>query len=111
MNGELAPNCLSCGVCCFSRLQTYVRVSGGDWSRLGDEVGRVADFDGHRAYLKIHDGHCAALEVRVCADGGRREYFCTIYDRRPQICRDLDRGSPQCDGERALKGDRAGQAR
>lgn len=96
-------------MCCFSRLQTYVRVSGDDWSRLGSEAGRVADFDGHRAYLKIHDGHCAALEVR-CGNDGWREYFCTIYDRRPQICRDLDRGSPHCEGERALKGDRAGQA-
>jgi Fe-S-cluster containining protein len=31
------------------------------------------------------------------------DYFCTIYERRPQICRDLARGSPECEGERALK--------
>ena len=31
------------------------------------------------------------------------EFFCTIYERRPQVCRDLARGSPECDGERALK--------
>ena len=87
-----------------------MRLSGDDWVRLGDETGRIADFDGHRAYLKIHDGHCAALEIRNGL-GGQREYFCTIYDRRPQICRDLDRGSPHCEGERALKADRAGQER
>jgi Fe-S-cluster containining protein len=108
VNGKPAPTCLSCGVCCFSRLETYVRVSGDDWSLLGEEVDRFAHFLGNRAYLKIHDGHCAALEIRSGNDG-QRTYFCTIYDRRPQICRDLDRGSPQCEGERALKGDRAGQ--
>jgi len=108
VNGKPTPNCLSCGVCCFSRLETYVRLSGDDWARLGDETERVAHFIGNRAYLKIHDSYCAALEIRS-GDDGQREYFCTIYDRRPQICRDLDRGSPQCEGERALKGDRAGQ--
>jgi hypothetical protein len=102
--------CLSCGVCCFSRLETFVRVSGADWARLGDAAERVAHFIGNRAYLKMHDGHCAALEIRTGA-GGSREYFCTVYDRRPQICHDLDRGSPQCEGELALKADRAGQVR
>ena len=95
-------------MCCFSNLKSYVRVSGDDWSRLGDAAVRVAEFDGHRAYLKIHDGHCSALEIRAGIDGGR-EYFCTIYELRPQICRDLARGSPQCEAERELKGDRAGQ--
>lgn len=109
MNGEPALNCLSCGVCCFSRLEKYVRVSGDDWSRLGDKAERVAHFVGNRAYLKIRDGHCAALEARTHRDG-QRTYFCTVYDRRPQICRDLERGSPECEGERALKADRTGQA-
>lgn len=107
---SLPSTCLGCGVCCFSNLKSYVRVSGNDWSRLGDAAGRVAEFDGHRAYLKIHDGHCAALEIRTGIGGGR-EYFCTIYERRPQICRDLARGSPQCEAEIELKGDRAGQLR
>lgn len=30
------------------------------------------------------------------------EYFCTLYDCRPQIFRDLARGSPECAGERAV---------
>lgn len=98
--------CLRCGVCCFSRLDTYVRVSGEDWSRLGAEAGRVAHFIGHRAYLRMHDGHCAALETRRTPDGEPR-YFCTIYELRPQVCRDLARGSPQCEAERERKGDRA----
>jgi hypothetical protein len=95
-------------VCCFSQLETYVRVSGDDWTRLGDEADHVAHFIGHRAYMKMRAGCCAALELRA-DDEGAREYFCTIYERRPQICRDLDRGSPQCEGERELKGARVAE--
>lgn len=102
--------CLRCGVCCFSRLETYVRVSGADWERLGADADRVAAFIGNRAYLRMHDGRCAALETRVAADGAP-EHFCTIYERRPQVCRDLARGSPECEAERALKGGRPAGAR
>lgn len=99
--------CLRCGVCCFSRLDAYVRVTGDDWTRLGPEAERLAHFIGHRAYLRMTDGHCAALAIKPAADGSAaREYFCTIYERRPQTCRDLARGSPGCEAEIALKGDR-----
>jgi uncharacterized protein len=97
------PNdCLRCGVCCFSRLETFVRVTGDDWSRLGADAARVAGFIGHRAYMKMTGERCAALELRRNADGAP-EYFCTVYENRPQVCRDLARGSPQCAGERAAK--------
>lgn len=82
-----------------------MRVSGEDWTRLGDDAERVAHFIGHRAYLRMQEGRCAALETRRAPDGMPR-YFCMIYERRPQVCRDLARGSPQCEAERALKGDR-----
>lgn len=101
--------CLFCGVCCHSRLETYVRVSGADWARLGAEAERVAHFIGNRAYLRMSDGHCAALEIRT----GTREntrYFCSVYENRPQICRDLERGSSQCAAELRLKGGRVAQA-
>lgn len=86
-------------------METYVRVTGDDWARMGDETGRYAHFIGHRAYMKMTDGHCAALEVRNSSSNGR-EYFCRLYDRRPQICRELKRGASQCEAERVLKGDR-----
>ena len=101
-------DCLGCGVCCFSRLDTYVRVSGADWERLGAEAGRVAHFIGHRAYMKMTEGHCAALEKRLTT-GGTTEFFCTVYAERPQVCRDLARGSPECEGELAAKAGRAAQ--
>ena len=79
-----------------------MRVTGDDWARLGAEAERVAQFVDNRAFMRMRDGHCAALEVRPTTDGAA-EFFCTIYDRRPQICRDLARGSPECAGEIAVK--------
>jgi hypothetical protein len=84
-------------------METYVRVTGADWARLGEGVEAVAHFVGHRAFMRMREGHCAALEVRVEAATGAREFFCVVYERRPQVCRDLERGSPECEGERARK--------
>lgn len=99
--------CLRCGVCCHSTLETYVRVTGADWERLGDEAERVAHFIGHRAYLRMQDGRCAALALQTDAASGHRLHVCTIYERRPQVCRDLARGSPACEAELLRKADHA----
>lgn len=97
-----ARDCLRCGACCFSQSELHVRVTGDDWARLGEDAERLAHFVGNKAFLRMYDNHCAALEFRPTG-GGAPEFFCTIYARRPQICRDLARGSPECDGEIALK--------
>jgi uncharacterized protein len=103
---SISPNdCLRCGVCCHSNLDTYVRVTGADWGRLGIDAESVAHFVGNRAFMRMRDGHCAALDVRA-TDDGAREFFCTIYEQRPQVCRDLGRGSPECEGELLSKGAR-----
>jgi uncharacterized protein len=97
------PNCRSCGVCCFSPSPTYVRVTGDDWARLGAGAERLARFVGHRAFMRMRDGRCIALEVKRTAEG-RADFFCSIYAQRPQLCRELERGSPECAGELANKG-------
>lgn len=101
--------CLACGACCFSQLPTYVRVSGEDWTRLGDKAEAVAHFIGHRAYMRMAGGRCAALAVRDGA-AGAREFFCTVYADRPQVCRDLERGSAACAAELEQKSARAAAA-
>ncbi|GAB1489824.1 hypothetical protein MASR2M8_22790 [Opitutaceae bacterium] len=83
-------------------METYVRVSGDDWTRLGVSAERVAHFIGHRAYLRMTDGHCAAL-VMMGEPGKDVRFACSIYEQRPQVCRDLARGSPSCDAERMVK--------
>ena len=94
--------CLDCGTCCFSRLDTYVRVSGDDYARLGDRAVELVRFDGNRAYVRMSDGHCGALDV----DSASGHFFCSAYATRPQTCRDLERGSPACLGELATKHER-----
>lgn len=96
------PECLDCGVCCFSTLDTYVTVSGDDYARLGDAAAALVRFDGIRAYMQMRDGHCGALVVDVVS--GR--FVCGAYAERPQTCRDLARGSGACRGELTTKGDR-----
>jgi len=96
------PQCLVCGVCCFSRLETYVSVTGDDHLRLGDRADELVRFDGNRAYMRMADGQCSAL--RVLAGSG--ELVCSAYATRPQACRDLARGSSACQGEIATKRER-----
>jgi len=97
-----APECLACGACCFSELAAYVRVTGDDYARLGDLAEELVWFDGNRAYLRMVDGHCAALEIRP--DTG--ELWCRAYESRPLICRELARGSRECAAELDAKSER-----
>ncbi len=99
---ETPTDCLNCGVCCFSKSATYVRVSGADWTRLGAEAEAVARFVGQRAYMRMEDGHCIALHITTHR-GRPPVFFCSLYAKRPQICRDLRRGSPECEGELTTK--------
>ncbi len=96
------PECLACGACCFSRLETYVRVTGDDHARLGERADELVRFDGNRAYMRMIDGHCAALRVEISSG----ELFCSTYLTRPDACRDLARGSGACLGELEAKRDR-----
>lgn len=47
--------------------------------------------------MRMIDGHCAALQIQSGANGP--QFVCAIYDQRPQTCRDLARGSPQCEAD------------
>ena len=96
------PECLACEACCFSRLETYVRVTGDDHARLGERADELVRFDGNRAYMRMVDGHCAALRVEKSSG----QLVCSAYETRPQTCRDLARGSGACLGEIASKQDR-----
>jgi uncharacterized protein len=97
-----APACLACGSCCFSRLDTFVRVLGDDYARLGERADTLVRFDGVRAYMRMTDGHCSALEI----EPGVGQFVCTVYAARPAVCRELERDSGACHGERAQKSDR-----
>lgn len=48
---------------------------------------------GAMTMARLDDGWCAALD--------RQTMLCTIYDRRPWICREFEMGSYECLDERA----------
>jgi uncharacterized protein len=91
----IIPECLACGACCFSWLGTYVRVTGHDHARLGDRAGELVVFEENRAYMRMTDGHCSALSI----DPLSGQFFCSAYATRPEVCRELARGSGACRGE------------
>lgn len=95
MAPESDLDCLTCGACCFSRASDYVPLSGADHARLApEEQARLTRFRGTRCFMHMEDGHCAAL----AQDGGR--FTCSIYERRPSTCRDLERGADACVNDR-----------
>ena len=49
---------------------------------------------------------CIALAI----DPATGSFACSIYETRPQVCRDLERGSSGCRGELATKADRPKRA-
>jgi Fe-S-cluster containining protein len=105
--------CLSCGACC-----AHFRVSL-HWSEAEPEVGApdlggrvpialTETFGPHQRSMRgtwAKRPHCIALEG-VVGEGVR----CTIYDARPNACRDLRMSwedgtpNPQCDQARAAYG-------
>ena len=96
------PECTACGTCCFSTLPEYVRVFGHDWDRLDDEARTYTHFLGNRCYLRLEDGHCAALRI----DPAGPRFTCAIYEGRPDACRALERGGGACRSDRHEKGGR-----
>ncbi|MBI5538206.1 MAG: YkgJ family cysteine cluster protein [Deltaproteobacteria bacterium] len=100
--GNPPPDCQSCGVCCFSTLAQYLRVWGVDHERMGDGVAQHTTFIGNQCFMRIEDGHCAALVI----DPDRRRFSCSIYEQRSDACRSLVAGTSACLGEMHEKGDR-----
>lgn len=86
------PECLACGACCFSSEAGYLRVFEVDAARLGADRAVVTVSVGGACYLAMKDGRCAALSVDLERGSAR----CTLYPRRPDVCRHLQRGSAQC---------------
>jgi Fe-S-cluster containining protein len=94
---QMYDDCQSCGACCFSDSSTYVHLSEADRELLGDELSALVHEEDNTLFMAMKDGHCQALEVHYGA------FVCSIYERRPLICRELERGTPACQEERKLK--------
>ena len=102
---NIPADCLYCGVCCHAKSGTYVRVSETDLERLGEEAEHWVRQVGGQHYMRMEEGHCAALQITK-KRGEPGVFFCQIYARRPQVCRDLARGKAACQTELRSKADR-----
>jgi Fe-S-cluster containining protein len=96
--------CTRCGACCFSESERHARVTGDDYERLGvADAERLVHFIGDLAFMRSVGANgirrCAALVV----DAASGTFLCSVYQRRPGICRELERGSGSCAGERDTK--------
>jgi uncharacterized protein len=96
------PPCVACGACCFSTLPEYIRVFGNDLDRMDDPARALTHFIANRCFMRIEDGHCAALVI----DPDARRFVCSIYPMRPDVCRSLEPGSGQCRADRHEKVER-----
>ncbi len=74
------PPCAGCGRCCHLVVEL----------REGDVVPEefVVEREGARCMDQQGDGACVALDPVT--------RLCTIYEDRPQTCRDFHRGEPLC---------------
>lgn len=107
---------MDCGACCFSESERHARVTGDDYARLGDDAERLVLWIENLAFMRLTDitagperqspRHCAALVI----DSKGGIFACSIYNQRPQVCRDLARGSNECRGELGSKGERPRRA-
>jgi Fe-S-cluster containining protein len=99
------PDCRTCGACCYGD-EMWIHVMAGDDDRLGGErVRHLTVLTQHgRGYfarsMKMVGGRCTAFRDRL-TDGG---CGCSIYEVRPDICRDFAAGSPDCHAARRRRG-------
>ncbi|MCI0915580.1 YkgJ family cysteine cluster protein [Stutzerimonas stutzeri] len=79
-------SCSTCAACCC-RLEVLLLTDTGVPERFIDE-----DAWGGQVMRRLDDGWCAALD--------RDSMRCSIYARRPLICREFELGSEDCLEER-----------
>jgi Fe-S-cluster containining protein len=81
------PACAGCGKCCYLVVELVPLVDD-----VPDHM--VVEHGGVRCMDQQGDGACIALN--------RATNLCTIYDQRPRVCRDFNRGEALC--RRAILG-------
>ena len=83
---EAEVTCSNCKACCC-RLLVFLISETGVPAHFID-----TDKWGGMSMAQLEDGWCAALD--------RNTLMCTIYEQRPQVCRDFEMGSYECIVER-----------
>lgn len=87
MNDDVSLICQSCGVCCSNGWNIH-------FPKEDNNIPKELTEESDLLYLnkmKSINGRCCALEGEV-----GKKVICTIYDKRPQICRAFEYGSEAC---------------
>jgi hypothetical protein len=93
---EPPVDCATCGACCREAYHS-VTVSVRDpvvWKQP-----QLVERHGHRFEIRRDGGRCAALVDRrndAARGPGARVFTCSIYEDRPQACRDFAAGGRHC---------------
>ena len=114
---QAPPDCLPCGRCCFSEDESYLQLFGLDVARMLPADERHLRRDVERTFMKLVGGRCSAFvvdaleldsPVKLTRPAGetRPLFGCSIYERRPDVCRALQRGTSSCRFEYERKFDR-----
>jgi Fe-S-cluster containining protein len=80
-------SCSTCQACCC-RLEVFLITDTGVPDRFIEQSEA-----GGLVMARLDDGWCAALD--------RNTMLCTIYEKRPWVCREFEMGSYECRVERA----------
>ena len=84
---DTRPTCENCEACCC-RLEVMLITDTG----VPDNYIEIDKWGG-RTMARLEDGWCSALD--------RNTMNCTIYEKRPLICREFAMGEYECISERA----------
>jgi Fe-S-cluster containining protein len=83
-------DCQRCGACCYGP-DAYVGVTNVDLDGMTRQTrSKMIVRHGDRRYLRMLNGHCAALRARA------GHFACRMYAERPLPCRVVEAGSREC---------------
>jgi len=91
---EKSKRCVSCGKCCM-----IMSIDGGEltedkedeirWAKLHGVIIETFTYRGKTHFYYTIPKPCNALDISEDADG-QKQYRCSIYNTRPQVCVDYD---------------------
>ena len=84
---DAGVTCKNCEACCC-RLEVMLITDTG----VPDNFIEIDKWGG-RNMARLEDGWCSALD--------RNTMICTIYEKRPWVCREFEMGGYECISERA----------
>ena len=92
--GEPVPECVTCGVCCD--LYAVVPMNVPESERLGEYIEVTADAEPDVVIDRLvkrdmTSGRCSHLRGEL-----GREIGCSVYEKRPGVCRAFEAGSDKC---------------